>query len=112
MDNTVALIVAIVGVVTGLGGLVTAWRTARASARKDEVDVLRSIIEELRKHDEAQGKELVVQAGQIARLEVEVRAWKRRFERVCRQFGVSPDAQITGGLGVLREPGAQSGGNG
>jgi len=91
--------------VTGLGGLVSAWRTSRASARKDEVDALRGIIDELREHVEAQAK-------QIGWLEVEVRAWKRRFERVCARFGVRPEEQVTGGLGSLPEPGAQTGGSG
>ena len=84
--------------VTGLGGLVSAWRTSRASARRDEVDALRGIIDELREHVEAQAK-------QIARLEVEVRAWKRRFERVCVRFGLDPQEQITGALGALPEVG-------
>jgi len=105
MDNTVALVVAIVGAVTGLGGLATSWRTSRASAKRDDVEALRGIIDELREHVEAQAK-------QIGRLEVEVRAWRRRFERVCQQFGVRPEEQITGGLGALPEPGAQAGGNG
>jgi len=103
VDSTVAVIVALAGVVTGVGGLFASWRTSRASARKDEVDALRGIIEELRRHDDAQSKEMTKQARQLGRLAAEVRTWKRRFERVCERFGVNPNQMITGRLGPLPE---------
>ena len=103
MDASVAVIVALAGVVTGVGGLFASWRTSRASARKDEVDALRGIIEELRRHDDAQAKEMNKQARQLGRLAAEVRNWKRRFERVCERFGVDPDLMITGKMGPLPE---------
>jgi len=98
VNETTAIIVALAGAVTGVGGLLVSLRTSRASARKDEVDVLRGIIEELRRHDEAQGKEIAAQAQQIGRLESEVSTWKRRFARVCQRFGLNPDDEITGRL--------------
>lgn len=91
-----ALVVALVGALTGVGGLFASWRTARASARKNDVEALRGIIDELQEYREDQ-------ARQIGRLEMEMRAWKRRFKRVCEQFGVDPDEAISGRLGGLPE---------
>lgn len=42
------LFVAILGGLIGLLGFLVSWRTARASAKKDELEVLRGIIAELR----------------------------------------------------------------
>lgn len=87
MDNTVAAIVAIAGFITGVGGLYVSWRTARASAKKDEVQALVEIIEALR--------------GRIKELETQVSAWQRRFTRLCIKYHLNPDEEITGPLGDL-----------
>lgn len=81
----------LLGVLVAIGSLYVAWHTSRASARKDEVDALRGIIAELR--------------VQVDALEAEVKAWQRRFVRVCRRAGLEPEEQITGPLGELGELG-------
>ena len=53
--GVVAILGALVGAITGAGGLIVAWRTSRASAvqmqstaKREDVEVLRGIIAELR----------------------------------------------------------------
>lgn len=92
MDNAVAAIVAIAGFLTGVGGLIVSWRTARASARKDEVQALREIIEALRER--------------IKELESQVETWQRRFTRMCIKYHLNPDEEITGPLGGLPDGGS------
>jgi len=82
-------VVALLSALVSVGSLYVAYRTSRASAKKDEVDALRGIITELEK--------------QVKRLRVEVDAWQRRFVRVCRRAGLDPDEQITGPLAALED---------
>jgi len=77
----------VVALLVSVGSLYVAWKSSRASAKKDEVDALRGIIDELE--------------SQVKRLQVKVEAWQRRFVRVCRRAGLDPDEQITGPLGGL-----------
>ena len=82
-------ILGLLGALVSVGSLYVAWKTSRASAKKDDVDALRGIIAELEK--------------QVQRLRVEVDAWQRRFVRVCQRAGLDPDGQITGPLGELED---------
>ena len=82
-------VVTLLTALVSVGSLYIAWRTSRASAKKDEVDALRGIITELEK--------------QVKRLRVEVDAWQRRFVRVCQRAGLDPDEQITGPLAALED---------
>ena len=82
-------ILGLLGALVSVGSLYVAWKTSRASAKKDDVDALRGIIAELEK--------------QVKRLRVEVDAWQRRFVRVCQRAGLDPDGQITGPLGELED---------
>ena len=63
--NIVLWIGALTGAITGIGGLLVALRTSRASARKDEVEVLRGIIAELR---------------------AEVDTWKQKYEDLYAKY--------------------------
>lgn len=58
----------VIAVLTGVGGLIVSIYAALSSARKNEVDILRGIIAELRQ--------------EIKGLEKEIEAWKCRFERL------------------------------
>jgi len=83
----IGAVIGIAGVAISVGSLYIAYHTSRASAKKDEVDALRGIIAELR--------------TQVDRLEVEVKAWQRRFVRACIKGGLEPEEYITGPLGRL-----------
>ena len=82
-------IAAIVGFITGIGGLIVAWRTSRASAKKDEVDALCAIIETLRDEvDRWQGmyNELAEKYEQLERM----------HDALCqfvRKLGYDPDTK-------------------
>ena len=92
VDNGIAWFVAAAGFLTGVGSLIVSWRTARASARKDEVQALREIIEALRER--------------IKELESQVETWQRRFTRMCVKYHLNPDEEITGPLGGLPDGGS------
>jgi len=80
-----------IGAVAGLLGATVAVLTAISAAQKNEVQVLREIIEELQTwREEAK--------GQIAELEAEVEKWKRRYCELCiwvRQHGLEPPKRHT-----------------
>jgi len=94
---------AIIGALIGAIGAVNSWRTARTSARKDEVDALRGIIE-------TQSEHIAAQDGRIERLEAERDEYRARlteiearYKDLCewvRQLGYDPIARkkITGPL--------------
>jgi len=89
-----AVVAAIIGVITGLGGLLVSWQTARSTSRKVEVEALSMALDSLRE-DYARLDKMV------NKLQIEAAAWKRRFRRVCQLFGVDPDEQITRPMGDL-----------
>jgi len=91
MNVTPSDIVALVGALTGVGGLLAAWRTSRSSAKKNDVDALRGIIDEQGEYIAAQGKRIEVLEGQV-------KTWQRRFMRLCAKYSISPDSEITGPL--------------
>ena len=94
MDPVVGAVAAIVGAITGLGALGVSVLTARSTVRKTEVEAvslaLRNLREDYERLDEM-----------VEKLRIEVRAWKRRFERVCKQAGLDPDQFITHPMGTL-----------
>ena len=96
MNITPSDIVAIVGALTGAGGLLAAWRTSRSSAKKNDVDALREIIEGQSKYIKEQDGRIEEQDGRIGILEAQVKTWQRRFMRLCTKYNISPDSEITG----------------
>jgi len=98
MNITPSDVVAVIGALTGAGGLLAAWRTSRSSAKKNDVDALREIIEGQSKYIEEQDKRIEKQDSRIEVLEGQVKTWQRRFVRLCTKYGISPDSEITGPL--------------
>ena len=103
MNITPSDIIAIIGALTGAGGLLAAWRTSRSSAKKNDVEALREIIEGQSKYIEEQAKRIEKQDSQIEKqderigvLEAQVKTWQRRFMRLCTKYNISPDSEITG----------------
>jgi len=92
VDPIVAIVAAIIGVITGLGGLLVSWQTARSTSRKAEVEALSMALDSLREDYTRLDK-------MVNKLQIEVAAWKRRFRRVCELAGIDPDNQITRPLG-------------
>lgn len=91
-------IVAWVGVITGLGGLIIAWRTSRASARKDEVEALRGIIRELRAEVErwkAKHQDLLDRYRDLLE---RYRTLEQRYQQICTwvrdKLGFDPEAVV------------------
>jgi len=68
--------ISLIGILVALGSLAVSWHTARASAKKDELEVLRGVIAELRE---------------------EVERWKRKYGDLCswvrEQFGIDPESR-------------------
>lgn len=94
MDPAVAAIAAIVGAITGLGTLAISMLTARSTARKTEVEAVSVALSSLRDDYERLDR-------MVNELQVEVAAWKRRFDRVCQQAGFDPDKFITRPMGNM-----------
>ena len=70
---------AIIGALIGAIGAVNSWRTARTSARKDEVDALRGIIE-------TQSEHIASQDQRIDRLEAERDDYAHRLSEIEAQY--------------------------
>jgi predicted nuclease with TOPRIM domain len=92
VDPTIAAVAAIIGAITGLGTLAISTLTAHSTARKVEVEAVSVALSSLREDYERLDK-------MVNKLQCEVSAWKRRFERVCAQAGLKPDTFITQPLG-------------
>lgn len=79
-SDTLTALAALIGAVTGVASLVITWRRNRAAARRDEVEVLRGVIAELR--------------SRVVELEQEVELWRTRYNQLVeriRQLGVILD---------------------
>jgi len=94
VDPAIAAAAAIIGAITGLGTLAISTLTARSTARKVEVEAVSVALSSLREDYERLDK-------MVNKLQVEVSAWKRRFDRVCKQAGLDPDGFITQPLGNM-----------
>ena len=92
MDPSIAAAAAIVGAITGLGTLAISTLTARSTARKTEVEAVSIALSSLREDYERLDK-------MVNKLQLEVTAWKRRFERACQQAHLNADEFITRPLG-------------
>ena len=92
MDSQTAI--AISGVLVAIGSLAVTVFTARFSARKDEVEAVTMALKSLR-------EDYSRLDGMVNELQVEVSAWRRRFDRVCQQVGVDGREFITRPLGNL-----------
>lgn len=110
MDQTTAAVIALVSALTGLGSLFLSLYRAKHTvykesvetqslARKTDVEALSLALSSLREDYERLDGIVDEQQTTINGLDAEVRTWKRRFERVCAQAGLKPDAFITRPLG-------------
>lgn len=74
-------IIALLGALAGLLAILVSWRTARASAKKDEVDALRGIIAELRQSIAQLTKENEQLRQRVTELEKENARLRKRLSR-------------------------------
>ena len=79
MDPNAGTALAIIGAVIAAISAFTSWRTARTSARKDEVDALRGIIE-------TQSGHVTGQDERIERLEAERDEYRARLTEIEAQY--------------------------
>lgn len=82
MADAVTFITALVGAVSGVGGLIISYRSSMASARRNDVETLRIIIAELR--------------ARVSELECEVGRWRTRYYNLVkrvRKLGIEEDVE-------------------
>ena len=85
MDLDAGTLLAIAGAIVGAIGALNSWRTARTSAKKDEVDVLRGIIETQSEHIAAQDERIDRLEAERAELRSELEATRSRLTEVEAQ---------------------------
>lgn len=103
MDQTTAAVIALVSALTGLGSLFLSLYRAKHTVYKESVET-----QSLARKTDVEALSLALSSMRedygrldmmVNRLQIEVSTWKRRFERVCTQAGLEPDAFITRPLG-------------
>ena len=96
MDSTLAAVLALFSAGTGLTTVLVSVYRSRHEVHKSDVEALALALDNLRDDYERVDR-------LVTRLRLDVAAWERRFNRVCRQTGLNPGRFITQPLGEFKE---------
>ena len=104
MDLDAGTVLAIAGAIVGTIGAIASWRTARTSAKKDEVDALRGIIDTQSVHVTGQDERIERLEAERDELRLRLTEIEAQYKDLCewvRQLGYDPIARkpITQPLG-------------